>query len=450
MSPAPVIVSRGLDLPITGAPRPEVQPGATVPSVALLARDFVGLQVRVLVEPGARVRLGQPVWVDRTRPELRFTAPGSGVVAAVHRGEKRALQSTVVNLEEGAEPMSFEAFSPAAGNDGAATRALLLESGLWTALRTRPFSRVPRPDATPKALFVTAVDTHPLAPDVELALKGREADFERGLSVLKQLCGGPLFLCRAPGSSLGPGSSGAQVAEFGGKHPAGTVGFHIHTLMPVTRGVEVWHVGAQDVARIGHLFATGSLDVTQVVSLGGPRVKTPRLLRTRLGAHLGALLAGELHEGESRVISGSVLHGDVASGDAFGFLGRFHQQISVVAEGRERRFLGWLGPGLSDFSTIPTFLSALAPGRRFGFDTNTHGGRRAMVPIGMYERVMPMDLMPTHLLRALTVGDVEWAEELGALELDEEDLALCSYVCPGKLDYGAALRKVLSTLEAEG
>lgn len=450
MSPSPVIVSRGLDLPITGAPRPEVDSGASVPAVALLARDFVGLQVRVLVEPGARVRLGQPLWVDRNRPEIRFTSPGSGVVTAIHRGDKRALRSTVVTLEDEAEPMAFEAFRASAGDEAGSIRALLLESGLWTALRTRPFSRVPRPDATPKAIFVTALDTHPLAPKVEVALRGREADFERGLSELARLTSGPLFLCRAPGSPLGPGSSGARVAEFGGKHPAGTVGFHIHTLLPVTRGVEVWHVGAQDVARIGHLFATGALDVQQVISLAGPLVKTPRLLRTRLGAQLAALLANELNAGEARVISGSVLHGDVAQGDAVGFLGRFHQQVSVLAEGRDRHFLGWLGAGRSEFSTIPTFLSALSPGRRFGFDTNTHGGRRAMVPIGMYERVMPMDLMSTHLLRALTVGDVEWAEELGALELDEEDLALCSYVCPGKLDYGAALRKVLSTLEAEG
>ncbi len=372
------------------------------------------------------------------------------MVAAINRGEKRLLQSTVVALEGADEPRPFDAFTSSAGNEGARVRALLLEAGLWTSLRTRPFSRVPRPDATPKAIFVTALDTHPLAPPVDVALRGREADFERGLSVLKHLTTGPLFLCRAPGAPLGPGTSGAQVAEFGGKHPAGTVGFHIHTLLPVSRGVEVWHVAAQDVARIGHLFATGALDVTQVISLAGPLVKSPRLVRTRLGAQLGPLLANELHPGEARVISGSVLHGDLAQGDAFGFLGRFHQQVSVVAEGRDRHFLGWLGAGLSEFSTIPTFLSALSPGRRFGFDTNTHGGRRAMVPIGMYERVMPMDLMSTHLLRALTVGDVEWAEELGALELDEEDLALCSYVCPGKLDYGAALRKVLSTLETEG
>jgi Na+-transporting NADH:ubiquinone oxidoreductase subunit A len=450
MSPAPVLVTRGLDLPITGAPRPECDVAPSPPTVALLARDVVGLQARVLVEPGAKVRLGQPLWVDRSRPEIRFTSPGGGVVLSVHRGEKRSLQSTVVGLEADVEPMPFESFSPAAGDHDATARALLLESGVWTALRTRPFSRVPRPDATPKAIFVTAVDTHPLAPQVELTLAGREADFERGLSVLRKLTTGPVWLCRAPGSAVGPGASGASVAEFGGKHPAGTAGFHIHTLLPVTRGVEVWHLGAQDVARIGHLFATGTLDVTQVISLAGPQVRSPRLLKTRLGAQLAALVANELHEGESRIISGSVLHGDVAMGEVHGYLGRFHQQVSVVAEGRGRRFLGWLGPGLGDFSTIPTFLSALLPGRRFGFDTNTHGGRRAMVPIGMYERVMPMDLMPTHLLRALTVGDVEWAEELGALELDEEDLALCSYVCPGKLDYGAALRKVLSALEAEG
>jgi Na+-transporting NADH:ubiquinone oxidoreductase subunit A len=259
-----------------------------------------------------------------------------------------------------------------------------------------------------------------------------------------------VLLCRAKGSGLSPCGSGARVAEFGGPHPSGTAGFHIHTLLPVTRGKEVWHVGAQDVARIGRLFSTGTLDVEQIVSLAGPRVKRPRLLRTRLHAEVAPLVDGELHDGEARVVSGSVLHGDRCEAGPEGFLGRFHQQLSVLAEGRRRELLGWLAPGAKTFSVLPTFLSSLLPRRRFELDTNLHGGRRAMVPIGMYERVMPMDLMATHLLRALQVGDVEWAEQLGALELDEEDLALCSFVCPGKGDYGPALRRVLDTIQAEG
>ncbi len=448
---AATIVKRGLDLPITGAPDQRVDDAAPVRTVGVVTRDYLGLKPRVLVQEGDVVQLGQPLFTHRAWPEVRFVAPGSGRVHFVHRGEKRHVLSVVVELDEAAAtPRTFEAFSRTAGDSDASARALLLEAGLWPAFRTRPFSRVPAPTAQPLAIFVTAHDTHPLAPRLDVALAGREADLERGLAVLKQLTPGAVWLCRGVGSALGVGASGARVAEFGGKHPAGTAGFHIHTLRPVTRGQEVWHVGAQDVARIGKLFATGQLDVTQVVSLAGPLVTRPRLVRTRLHASTAELTHGELGEGEARVVSGSVLHGDRCHDAIEGYLGRFHQQVTVLREGRDRAFLGWLGAGLGAFSTVPTFLSALLPGKRFAFDTNTHGGLRAMVPIGMYERVQPMDLMVTHLLRALAVGDLEWAEELGALELDEEDLALCTYVCPGKYDYGPALRRVLDTLSAEG
>ena len=442
-------VRKGLDLPIAGEPVQVVSPARPVTHLGVLPPNYRGLKPRLLVEQGQTVRLGEPLFADRKHPQVQVVAPGSGRIAAVNRGERRALLSIVLELDEGAaEPVKFAAWSEKAGDTAEGVRALLLESGLWTALRTRPFTAVPDPESKPRSIFVTALDTNPLAPKLDVALAGREADFERGLTVLKKLTDGPVFLCRAPGSSLGAGASGATVAEFAGKHPAGTVGFHIHTLDPVTRGKTVWHVGAQDVARIGHLFATGTLDTSLVVSLGGPLVQKPRLLKTRLGAHVRTLVQGELAEGEPRVISGSVLHGDRCD-EVSGYVGRFHHQLSVLPEARERQFLGWLAPGANAFSMIPAFVSAILPKKRFTFDTDLNGGHRAMVPIGAYERVMPMDLMPTHLLRALTVGDVEWAEELGALELDEEDLALCSFVCPGKFDFGSALRRTLDTLQAE-
>ncbi len=451
LRPPITIVKRGLDLPLSGEPEQRVENAPSVSRVGVVTRDHVGLKPRLSVEEGATVRLGEPLFTDRRWPQVQWVAPGGGVVEAVHRGAKRHVLSVVVRLDPSAkEPVAFAAFSPAAKDSGEAARALLLESGLWTALRTRPFSQVPDPAAKPQAIFVTAVDSNPHAPRLDVVLAGREADLELGLRVLTRLTDGPVWLCRASGSGLSPGGSGARVAEFGGPHPSGTAGFHIHTLRPVTRGKEVWHLGAQDAARIGRLFSTGTLDVEQIVSLAGPRVKRPRLLRTRLHAEVAPLVDNELHEGEARVVSGSVLHGDRCEPGPEGFLGRFHQQLSVLGEGRRRELLGWLAPGAKTFSVLPTFLSSLLPRRPFELDTNLHGGRRAMVPIGMYERVMPMDLMATHLLRALQVGDVEWAEQLGALELDEEDLALCSFVCPGKGDYGPALRRVLDTIQAEG
>lgn len=450
-------VKKGLDLPISGAPEQAVHEAPAVTRVALVARDYVGMKPKMLVQPGDKVLKGQPLFEHRKKPGVLFVAPAAGTVEAVHRGEKRALLSVVLELASRPdEAVRFASYSADAGSSRERAQALLVESGLWTALRVRPYSEVPALDSTPHSIFVTAIDTHPLAPRPEVALAGRMQEFQRGLAVLKLFTNGPVYLCRAPGSGIEPGASGARVEEFTGKHPAGTVGYHIHVLDPVHREKQVWHIGYQDVARIGHLFATGELDASVVVSLAGPLVSQPRLVRTRLGASTTDLVAGQLNTGrlngqaKARVISGSVLHGDKAEGEQLGYLGRFHNQVSVIADTHEREFLGWLSPGADKFSVIPTFLSAFLPKKTFDFNTQTHGSRRAMVPIGLYERVMPMDLMPTHLLRALTLGDVEWAEELGALELDEEDLALCTFVCPGKYDYGPALRRTLTALQKEG
>lgn len=442
------VARRGLDLPLTGKPEQVLEDGPTPDRVALLGEDYVGLRPRLFVREGDRVALGQRVLEDRIGEGIPMVAPAAGTVVAVHRGAKRAFQSLVIELEGDAE-RSFEAFGPAADASRDSVRALLLEAGLWVAFRTRPFSRTPDPTTTPHSIFVTAIDSHPLAPPPELAIAGREDDFERGLTVLGKLTDGPVHLCVAEGSAIGPGESGASLAFFAGKHPAGTVGYHIHCLDPVHREKTVWHLGYQDVLRIGHLFARGRLDTEQVVSLAGPLVRSPRVLRTRLGASTTSLTRDELLEGEARVISGSVLAGKRAMGEPFGYLGRFDRQLTVIAEGRERRFLGWTAPGLRRFSALPTFLSSFLPKRDHALTSTTNGSRRAMVPIGAYERVMPMDLMATHLLRAISVEDPEWAEELGVLELDEEDVSLCTFVCPSKIDFGPALRRTLTAIEKE-
>ena len=460
-------VVKGLDIPISGVPEQVISDARPVTRVAILTRDFAGLKSRVVVEPGQSVLLGQPVLTHRAHDAIQFVSPGSGRVEAVYRGAKRKLLSVVIALDSGSganndEHVRFESFSATAGHANDAARALLLESGLWTAFRTRPFSEIPAPDAMPHSIFVTAMDTNPLAPDMDVVLRGRESDLARGLEVISHLTEGAVFFCRRRGSALGGTSSAmpkVSIEEFAGPHPSGTVGYHIHTLDPVNRGKTVWHIGVQDVVRIGHVFATGRLDVSTVIALGGPQVQKPRLLRTRLGACVPELVAAELSDAAtavgangasvSRVISGSVLTGERIDSPEEGFLGRFHQQVSVLEEGGTREFLGWLAPGANAFSVFPAFLSSLLPRRRLNLDTSLRGSRRAMVPIGAYEKVMPMDIMPTHLLRALTVGDLGWAEELGALELDEEDLALCSFVCPGKYEHGAALRRALTAIAAE-
>ena len=466
----------GLRLPITGAPSDRIDDGPPPRRVALVAADYVGLRPTMHVAPGDNVARGQLCFEDKTMPGVRYTAPAAGTVVAVNRGDRRALQSVVIDVSraerEGRAPetASFSAFSGRhpSGMTGDEVRALLVESGQWTALRARPFGRVADPATRPHSIFVTAMDTNPLGPSIPAVVAGCDAPFERGLAALACLTEGPVFVCTGPDPGLRvPEDDRIRHEVFDGVHPAGTVGFHIHTLDAVDRNKVVWHLGVQDAISIGRLFETGVLEVARVVALGGPPVTEPRLLRSRIGASTDELIEGNVAPADAafdgsgnearvdrqsmrRIISGSVLSGRSATGDIHGYLGRYHQQVSVLEEGRERELLGWLGPGLSLFSTIPTFLSALAPGRRFDMTTSTHGSPRAIVPIGMYERVMPMDLLPTPMLRALVMGDVERAEELGCLELDEEDVALCTFVDPGKTDFGPHLRSVLDTLRAEG
>lgn len=452
-------VTRGLQVPIAGQPDQVIDRRASVSRVALVADDYIGLRPTLHVREGDSVRRGQLLFEDKKLPGVRYTAPAAGTVAAINRGERRAFQSLVIDLDpeerrggRGAQT----AFSSYAGRhptalSGESVRDLLVESGLWAAIRARPFSRVADPAGPPRSIFVTAMDTDPLAPDVEVVLRGRESDFERGLSALTRLTAGPVFVCTSAQSPLAvPEMERVRHERFAGPHPAGTPGYHMHRLDPAGRGRVVWWVGYQDVAAIGRLFATGDLDDTRVIALAGPSVRRPRLVQTRIGAATDELTAGELHDGEHRVVSGSVLSGRRAMGPVLGYLGRYHRQVAVLAEGRRREFLGWAGPGLRKYSSVGVFVSRLLPGQRFAMTTSTNGSPRAIVPIGTYERVMPFDMHPTYLLKALLTRDVERAEQLGVLELDEEDVALCTFVCPGKHEYGPHLREVLSTIEKEG
>ncbi|MDC7824648.1 Na(+)-translocating NADH-quinone reductase subunit A [Pseudomonas sp. BLCC-B13] len=442
-------IKRGLDLPLAGAPEQRIEPARAVRSVAVLGCDYHGMKPTMAVQVGDRVRLGQVLFSDKKNPGVHFTAPGAGVVSAIHRGEQRVLQSVVIDLE-GDDAVEFARYDAAQlpALDPQAVRYNLQQSGLWTALRTRPFSKVPAVDAVPSSIFVTAIDTHPLAADPAVVIGERPADFANGLAVLARL--GKVHLCKASGVGLsGEVQANVQPHEFAGPHPAGLAGTHIHFLDPVSAGKSVWQIGYQDVIAIGALFSRGQLDVTRVVALGGPVVDKPRLLRTRLGASLEELTAGELQAGSNRIISGSVLGGRTSRG-AFAFLGRYHVQVSCLHEGRERELLHYLRAGVNKHSVLNIFVSKLMGGRKLAMDTSTNGSPRAMVPVGNYEAVMPLDILPTQLLRYLIVGDTEMAQKLGCLELDEEDLALCTYVCAGKYEYGPILRDNLARIEKEG
>ena len=444
-------IKRGLNLPITGEPEQIIQDHKTPSTVAVLGGDYIGMKPTMAIRVADSVKLGQLLFTDKKSPEVRYTSPGAGRVIAIHRGDKRALLSVVIQLS-GNDEIAFKSYSdgrlPSLKREQVVE--LLVESGQWTALRTRPYSKVANPKTTPHAIFVNAMDTNPLAPAIDKILEGKERDFANGLTVVSKLTDGKLYICKAPTTELPRiDLANLQVETFTGPHPAGNVGTHIHFLDPVSRQKMVWHLGLQDVIAIGRLFTTGKLYVERVISLAGPSVRQPRLVRTRIGAAVQDITAGEIREGEHRIISGSILSGHHAVA-ATAFLGRYDQQISVIPENRERKFLGWLSPGFNRFSVKNIYLSKLIPGKKFDFSTSLNGETRAIIPSGNYEKVVPLDLMPLFLMRALAVNDVEDAESLGCLELDEEDLALCSFVCPSKLEFGPLLRRNLTMIEKEG
>ncbi len=442
---------KGLDLPLAGAPEPVIEPGAAVRSVAMLGEDYPGMRPTMRVQEGDRVRLGQPLFSDKKSEGVLYTAPAAGTVTGIHRGAKRALLSVVIDVD-GDEEETFERFDAGAlaTLERDAVVRNLLTSGLWTALRTRPYSKVPPPDAEPHSIFVTAMDSNPVSGDPTLVIGEHPHQFSAGLEVLARLTAGKVFVCHRAGREV-PGGNDPRITleAFDGPHPVGLPGTHIHFLDPVGPHKSVWYIGYQDVIAVGYLFLEGRVWTERVVALGGPGVVRPRLLRTRLGANLTDLTAGELQPGDQRVISGSVLAGYRAERPV-DFLGRYHVQVSVLPEDRERRLLGYLSIGPDRHSVFPIYLSKWLGRRPLKFTTTTNGSPRSMVPIGTYERVMPLDILPTQLLRSILVKDIETAINLGCLELDEDDISLCTYVCPAKYEYGPILRDVLTTIEKEG
>jgi len=445
------IIKEGLDLPITGGPEQIIEKGNKVKSVAILGKDYVGLKPKMMVAEGDTVKLGQVLFTDKQNAGVNFTSPGAGVVKAINRGAKRVLQSVVIELKGTAQ----ESFTKYAKKDLATLTAdqikeNLLASGLWTSFLTRPYGKIPTVDAVASSIFVTAIDTRPLAADPAVVIKSREAEFSTGLAIVAKLTAGKTYLCKATGSDV-VSVDAVQTEEFSGPHPAGLPSTHIHFLDPVNAEKTVWNIDYQAVIAIGSLFSTGKLNAARVVSLAGPAVTKPRLLETRVGANTADLVAGELDDAENRVISGSVLYGHEAA-DAFAYLGCYSNQVSVLKEGRQRELFGWIVAGKDKYSAMNIYTSSKdrKDNRLFPLTTDKNGSNRAIVPVGVYETVMPMDILPTPLLKALVVGDTDQAQLLGGLELVEEDVSLFTFVDPGKHDFAPVLRANLTKIEKEG
>ncbi|MGB0723128.1 MAG: Na(+)-translocating NADH-quinone reductase subunit A [Gammaproteobacteria bacterium] len=446
-------ITRGMDIPIAGEPEQSIHEGPAISRVALVGYDTIGVKrlPSLEVQPGDRVRAGQPLFRGKAFTEIVGTAPASGIVEAVHRGPKRVVETVVIKVDDG-EAESFNSYSQSelAGLNARQVKENLLASGIWMSMRTRPFGMIPSPHVEPSAIFITAMNSRPLAADPAVVIGQAREDFRNGVEVLSKLTSGTTWVSHAPGADIPvPEAGKVKSATFAGPHPAGIVGTHIHFLHPVGLERQVWHVGYQAVIAIGRLFTTGCINPERIIALGGPMVKNPRLVRTVMGASTNELIAGELIGNDPvRVISGSVLGGRQAVGNT-SFLGRYHYQLAVLPEPTEREFMGWLAPGAHKVSKTRSFLRSLIGGAGERLNTSYNGSPRALVPIGTFEDVMPLDILPTQLLRALVVDDTEAAEALGALELDEEDLALCSFVDNGKHDFGPILRRNLRQIWSE-
>lgn len=446
-------LKKGLDLPLKGKPDGRIDTANEVSKVAVLGADYVGLKPTMLVQQGDSVKIGTPLFEDKKNPGVIVTSPASGTVSAINRGGKRALISVEVAIdgEGGEDALTYTVTGDGdlASIDAAVVRELLQKSGQWVALRTRPYGKVPAIDSVPNSIFINAMDTNPLAVDPQLIIAENSSDFAHGVTILSRF-GVPVYVCQEQSASL-PNltSSNAKLAHFSGPHPAGLSSTHVHLIDPVDSNKVVWTIGYQDVIAIGHLFVEGKLFVERCVAVAGPLVNSPRVFKSRLGANISELIEGRTIEGKMRAISGSVYNGHNAFGP-IDFLGRYDNQVSLIEENDDREFMGWIAPGTKKFSAINVFVSNFFKPKAYDITTSQHGSPRALVPIGVYEKVMPLDILATPLLKSLLIKDTDSAQELGCLELVEEDLALCSFVDPGKHDFAPVLRSTLTQIEREG
>ncbi len=439
---------KGLNIPISGAPRLEIGESPTVKTVAICGDDYVGLKPRVAVEEGDKVVAGSPIIAHKDTPDVHIVSPVAGTVKAVNRGARRKLISVEIEVKGKAAPKDFSKVGNDTSADGLAKK--LAAAGLWTSFRTRPYSKVPGSDERPAAIYVTATDSEPLSVEPSLIINEAADDFATGLKAVAMLSEGKTFLCLTDGVDL-PGTdvAGVEAAAFAGPHPAGLAGTHMHFLEPPRADRFVWTIGYQDVIAIGRLLTTGKYDPSRIIALTGPMCADPRLVKTIVGASMVELCENDFAgDAPVRMISGSVLSGRAGEGPS-AYLGRYARQITLIEEDKKQIPMGWIRPMVEKYAVQPVLGSARAK-KTFPLTSNLNGGRRAMVPLGTFEGLVPQDFLPTQLLRSLLVMDTDQAQALGALELDEEDLGLVGFACPAKYEYGMALRDCLTKIEKEG
>ena len=433
-------IRKGLDIKLKGhAELTTVE--AEAGRYAIMPDDFIGLLPRLLVAEGDKVKVGTPLLRDKHNDDIVIASPVSGTVAEIKRGEKRHLMAVVIDSDN-----NFEAENTTIGDTRESIINTLVNNGLWAMLRQRPYSVIANPNDEPKAIFVSACDTAPLAPDMDYIVDSRKEAFLKGLDILDIVSGGKVHLCTHANNKSKAIVEAKNVAlhRFEGPHPAGNVGTHINKIMPINKGDIVWYCYPQDVINIGTLFLTGKPDFSRIYAVAGSSIAHPHYVKTHIGAAIQPLL-GDVVEDNARLISGNVLTGHKESAE--GFMHFYSNMLTAIPEGNERHeMLGWLTPGLKKFSFSRTFASGFIPKNlqpAYDFDTNMHGEERAYVVSGEFEKVFPLDIYPMQLIKACLAEDIDLMENLGILEVDEEDFALCEFIDTSKTDIQAIIRKGL-------
>lgn len=441
-------LKKGLDIRLQGKPQPKFAVAKLPSNFALKPTDFPGLTPKLAVKVDQEVKAGSELFYDKYLTEVKFTSPVSGKVVAINRGERRRILEVVVEANGKNESLDFIKANPLTLSREEITKNLL-DSGNWAFLRQRPYAVIANPTQTPKAIFISTFDSAPMAPDYQLILKGGIEEFQMGINALSKLTEGKvnLGLDAKVSNNIFQNIENAEKYAFDGPHPAGTVGVQIHHIDPVNKGELVWYVNVQDVVNIGKLFSTGKYSNERIVAVAGSQIKEPQYFNTQIGTTLKDLLADNIIGDNNRIISGNVLTGEKVNIDTY--LGFYHSQVNIIPEGNDQELFGWALPGFDKFSVSRSFFSWLRPNKEYALNSNMQGGHRPFVVTGQYEKVVPMDILPVHLLKAIIIEDIDLMEQLGIYEIAEEEFALCEVICTSKTPVQSIVRKGIELMIKE-
>jgi len=440
-------LKRGLDIRIKGEPESNVINIPVPGEFAIVPQDFKFITPKPLIKPGESVKAGTPIFYSKDNPRIRIASPVSGTLKEIKRGERRVIESFIIDNDGNYESETINKV-----NTGSYEEIVKLfdQACLWPYIIQRPYGVIANPEIQPRDIFISGFDTSPLSPDLEIVFNGTEPYLQASVIALSKMTKGKVYISvplAKKGRSIFEKLNEVQVRYFSGPHPAGTVGVQIHHIAPVNKGETVWTVAPEGLLTIGKAIVEQKYDVSRTIALTGACFKQKGLVKTISGASVKAFSENNLADGEIRIISGNVLTG--RNTDNSRYLGFYDRMITAIPEGNYYEFIGWALPGLNKFSHTRTFFSWMMPGRKYNFDTNYHGGERALVMTGEYEKVVPMDIYPQHLLKAIMIQDIELMEKLGIYEVTEEDLALCDYVCTSKTEVQETVRKGIEMMIKE-